>query len=206
MSRLLWPTELNFLSSKKMQGRCDICLFTTVAVLNHQLQQRWNHPERLTAPLIIAVAIGGIRDYIKKRKKEIKSASRKRYKLDAERRMWDSNPRIMESKSGALPLRQCAMLRQSLNPAACDILQKHHWYIYVFPGTPVSVVTHLEEILVLDICFVINPYRYRLSRDFMPRPVRDEPSSKSIRQGLYLCFYYFNPLYQYQRNQNHWKC
>lgn len=178
--------------------------------------------------------------------------------------MWDSNPRIPESKSVALPLRQCAMLRQSLNPAACDILQKHHWYIYVFPGTPVSVVTHLEEIWVLDwisislfwhspqlkqgdSCFshycigkhltvlqcltqcpqaifilfpyalrysfylyadcicspffrIINPYWYRLSRDFMPRPVRDERSSKSIRRGLYLCFYYFNPLYQYQRN------
>jgi hypothetical protein len=38
------------------------------------------------------------------------------------------------------------MLRQSLNPAARDILQKHHCYIYVYPGTPVSVVTHLEEI------------------------------------------------------------
>ena len=44
MSRLLWPTELSFLSSKKIQGRCDICLFTTVAVLDRQLQQRLKPP------------------------------------------------------------------------------------------------------------------------------------------------------------------
>ena len=44
MSRLLWPTELNFLSSKKIQGRCEICLFTTVAVLDHQPQQRLKPP------------------------------------------------------------------------------------------------------------------------------------------------------------------
>ena len=44
MSRLLWPTELSFLSSKKIQGRCDICLFTTVAVLDHQPQQRLKPP------------------------------------------------------------------------------------------------------------------------------------------------------------------
>ena len=44
MSRLLWPTELSFLSSKKIQSRCDICLFTTVAVLDHQPQQRLKPP------------------------------------------------------------------------------------------------------------------------------------------------------------------
>ena len=147
MSRLLWPTELSFLSSKKIQGRCDICLFTTVAVLDHQPQQRLKPPGTFDCSFSHRRCDRWLKGIsLKKRKKKIQSAPRKRYKLDAERRMWDSNPRMPESKSGALPLRQCAMLRQSLNPAARDILQKHHCYIYAYPGTPVSVVTHLEEI------------------------------------------------------------
>lgn len=117
MSRLLWPTELSFLSSKKIQGRCDICLFTTVAVLDHQLQQRLKPPGTFDS------SFNHRRCDRWQREKENPTCIRGKAKSDAERRMWDSNPRIAESKSGALPLRQCAMLRQSLNPAACDILQ-----------------------------------------------------------------------------------